>query len=129
VEVKDQKQAVDIIRLQMSSDDTKTAAWAARTLLDVSDHNLRIFELRDKLERLDSGKPTEITSDKRLIEVRADSLFNQVRALLGDRPREVIDVEPTPDADAAGGGRRGDREGAVPDEPGAGEGGQPVLER
>ena len=71
------------------ADDNGTARnymAAASILKAVVDTNIKIDEVADKIERLDSGRPTEISDPGTLGAAVAD-LANRVSGVIGNRPR------------------------------------------
>ena len=56
----------------------KYKAYAMQMLLKSMEHNLRVSQEKDKRERLDSGKPTEIPGTKDSLDARIGSLLDKI---------------------------------------------------
>lgn len=83
--------------LDENSDHTiRDRLQAASMVKSMDETNLKLAEFRDKQERLDSGRPTEI-SDIGSLGVAASDLANRIGAVIGNRagddPRAVRVVE------------------------------------
>src|SRR5690606_2282165 len=115
----------------LSTGDIQNRMLAARLGVQAHESNIRLEEFLDRQRRLDAGTPTEIVDDKRTIEVRADGLLSEVRAILGQEPRRrhVEAAVRPPEEDRADARRLPDRAGdrAGDAEAGGGAGGAGVA--